>query len=123
MPSDSIQMTNISSGGTITSPFTLQIQYTLTSSQTGSLTISDTAGATILPTPQPAAASQSPTQTQATLTYTFPHSPLSLHSPHGPPPPPPPPITGESITVDLLDSSQTVVATQTVDNITVNPAS
>src|SRR5579859_3329846 len=114
MPGSSISMPNINSGDTITSPFTLNIQYYLDSTQNGSLTISDTAGAGIDPTPQLAVFGILST-TNATLTYSFPDPPPS------PQPPPPPPITGESITVNLLDSTMTVVATKTVNNITVNP--
>jgi hypothetical protein len=116
MAGSTISMTNISNGDTITSPFNLNIQYTLVSAQNGSLTISDTASAGIAVTPQLATASQTPLQTGATLTYTFPVPPPS------PMPPPPPPITGESITVNLMDSNENLVATQTVTDITVNPS-
>src|SRR5579872_4035345 len=117
MPDSSVQMTNISTGDTITSPFTLDIQYTLIQLNNGTLTISDTAGASISPNPQLAATSQggSPSSTSAVLTYSFPSPPP------GPMPPPPPPITGESITVELQDSGGDVVATASVSNITVNP--
>jgi hypothetical protein len=111
-------MTNISVGATITSPFTLDIQYTLIPQNNGSLSISDTAGAAINVTPQPASTSQGglPSYASAVLTYTFPLPPPS------PMPPPPPPITGESITVELMDSDGDVVATASVNNITVNPS-
>jgi hypothetical protein len=109
-------MTNLSTGGSITSPFNLNIQYTLLTENNGQLTISDTAGAGIAVTPQLATASQTPLQASATLTYTFPVPPPS------PMPSPPPPITGESITVNLLDSNNNPVATTTAKNITVNPS-
>ncbi len=116
MADSSVQMTNVNTGGTITSPFVLNIQYTLVAQNNGSLTISDKAGAGIAVTPQMATASQTPLKTSATLTYTFPVPPPS------PMPPPPPPITGESITVNLLDSGNNLVATTTASNITVNPS-
>jgi hypothetical protein len=111
-------MTNISTGDTITSPFTLNVQYTLIEPNNGTLSVSDTAGASIDPTPQLAATSEdgAPSSTNATLTYSFPSPPPS------PMPPPPPPITGESITVELMDSGGDVVAYACVKNITVNPS-
>src|SRR5580658_1927782 len=117
MPS-SVKMTNINTGGTITSPFTLNIQYTLLEPNNGTLTVTDTAGAGLAP-PNPQLATTSPDgnplMTGATLTYSFPLPPPS------PMPPPPPPITGESITVELFDSGGDLVATTSVSNITVNP--
>ena len=115
MSQSTVSLMNISSGGTITSPFTLNIQYTLLTQNNGQLTISDTAGAGIAVTPQMATSSQTPLQASATLTYTFPVPPPS------PMPPPPPPITGESITVNLLDSNNNLVASVNANNITVNP--
>lgn len=119
MPSTSVQMTNINNKEGITSPFTVNIEYTLLTQQGGNLNISDTSGAWIVTTPQLAVPSVNgnPANTSATLTYNFPVSPPGQLAP-----PPPPPITGESITVTITDSNMNVLANDNVSNITVSPA-
>jgi hypothetical protein len=116
VPNNSISMTNLGQGATITSPFVLNISYTLVTSGNGQLTITSAVGAGIAVTPQPATTSQTPSMTSATLTYVFPLPPPS------PMPPPPPPITGETVTVNLFDSGNNLVATASAGGITVNPS-
>lgn len=107
MPDTCVQITNVNCGDTISSPFSLQIEYTLMTQNGANLVISDALGASIATTPQLAMPSMggTPSQASATLTYSFPAGTTTL--------------SPESISVALVDSNLNILATDGVGNVTV----